>query len=143
MNFIGYILAIGAAIAWGMVYTLDQKIMDKVSPVSLLFFSYIVSGLLILPAMIFEKGSFHSILTSGRDNLALLLISTVLTVVASLLILNSVKILNASTASVLEISYPVFVILFSYLLYKNTINWQFAVGAALVLIGTVTIIRYN
>ncbi len=143
MNFIGYILAIGAAITWGMVYTLDQKIMDKLSPLSLLFVSYLISILVTLPLMFLEKGSFQSILNAGKNNLGLLLISTLLTVMANILILSSVKILNASAASILEISYPVFVVLFSYLLYKSVINWQFALGAALVLAGTIIIIRYN
>lgn len=143
MNFLGYIFAIGSAVCWGMVYTLDQKIVSKISPVSLLFFSYLLSILFLLPLMLFEDNSFKVFFSSGKINLGLVFVSTFLTVVASLLILNSIKLLNASTASILEISYPVFVVLFSYLLYRQLINWQFALGAALVIIGTAIIIRYN
>lgn len=143
MNFLGYIFAIGAAVAWGMVYTLDQKIMDKVSPLSLLFFSYVVSTLIVLPLMFLEKGSFQSIITSGKNNLGLLFISTFLTILASFLILSSVKILHAPTASVLEISYPLFVTLFAFLLYNEVITWQFVLGAVLVFSGTAIIIRFH
>ncbi|MCX6780320.1 MAG: DMT family transporter [Candidatus Magasanikbacteria bacterium] len=143
MNFIGYLFALGAAVAWGMVYTLDQKIMDKVSPLSLLFFSYIVSALIVLPLMFFEKGSFQSIINSGKNNLGLLLFSTFLTILASFLILSSVKILHAPTASVIEISYPLFVALFAFLLYNETITWRFALGALLVFSGTAIIIRFR
>lgn len=143
MEFLGYILAIGAAMTWGMVCTLDQKIMNKLSPMVLLFVSYIISLLVLLPLMFFEKGSFQSILQAGKTHLGLLFISTLLTVLASILILSSVKILNASTASVLEISYPIWVIVFSYFLYRSHISWQFILGTLLVFSGVAIIIRFR
>lgn len=37
INYVGVAYALGAAILWGLVYTFDQKILTRTSPIGILF----------------------------------------------------------------------------------------------------------
>ena len=66
--------------------------------------------------------------------------SVVLAALANFLIFSSIKSLGASTASVFETAYPLFVVLFSYGFFKVKPSLPFIVGTALILIGSAVII---
>lgn len=138
----GFIYAIGAAITWGLVYTIDQKILSSVTPLVLLFITSIVATIILLPFMFFENGSIKTLLTFDKSNLSLIFISIVLGTLASFLILSGIKSLDASTASIVEISYPFFVVLFSYIIFRSTPNAYFFIGGILVFVGSVIIIKF-
>ena len=143
MKNVGFIFAISAAVTWGLVYAIDQKILTKVSPLSLLFINSAVTALITLPIVIFDAGSVKSLLNSGRENLWLIFFSIVLAALASFFILSGIKALNASTASIIEIAYPFFVVLFSYLLFGQALTWQFFLGAGFLFVGSVIIIKFS
>lgn len=138
----GFIYAIGAAITWGLVYAIDQKILTSVAPMTLLFVTSIVTAIIMLPFVFFDNGSIKSLLASGKNNLSLIFISIILGTLASFFILSGIKKLDASTASIVEISYPFFVVLFSYVLFRSTPNIYFFIGGILVFIGSVIIIKF-
>lgn len=50
---IGFIYAIGAAITWGLVYTIDQKILQGTSPMTLIFVDSLVAAIIMLPHCFF------------------------------------------------------------------------------------------
>lgn len=141
MKNIGFVYAILAAVTWGLVYAIDQKILDRVSPVSYLLVGYILSLIMILPFALFDLDGVKTLLSSGRNNLLLIVLATGLALLASFFIFSSIKLLDASTASIFEIAYPFFVVLFSVLLYGQVINGYFALGAALLFAGAVVIIK--
>jgi len=138
----GFIYAIGAAITWGLVYTIDQKILSSITPMTLLFISSIGAMLITLPFIFFDNGSIKTLLASGKNNLLLIFISVVLGTLASFLILSGIKKLDASTVSIIEIAYPFFVVLFSYIVFRSTPNVYFFLGGILVFIGSVIIIKF-
>lgn len=139
---IGFIYAIGAAITWGLVYAIDQKILFGVAPMTLLFINSIITSIIMLPFLFFSNGSVKDVLVSGKANLPLIIISVVLAALANFLIFSGIKNLNASTASVIEIAYPFFVVLFSYIIFRATPNVYFFIGGMLVFIGSVVIIKF-
>lgn len=143
MRNIGFIYAIAAAVTWGLVYAIDQKILTKVSPLSLLFIDALLAIVILFPVLIWDMGSVKILLASGRDNLWLIFLSLVLAILANFFIFSAIKNLDASTASIIEITYPIFVILFSFLLFKQTINLYFALGALLIFAGTVIVIKFG
>ena len=138
----GYIYAIGAAITWGLVYAIDQKILSDVPPITLLFTDSIIAAVVMLPFIFFSNGSIKDVLVSGKTNWTLIIISVVLATLASFLIFSGIKNLNASTASIIEIAYPFFVVLFSYILFRSTPNIYFFIGGTLVFIGSIIIIKF-
>jgi len=141
MRTMGFVYAIAAAITWGLVYTIDQKILDKVSPLSLIFVDAVLVAIITLPLVFIDSQSIKLLLTSGKLNLSLILVSVVLATVANFFIFSGIKILGASTASIFEIAYPFFVIFFSFLIFKTSLDFYFLLGSIFIFIGSLIIIK--
>src|ERR1035437_9425727 len=108
----GFIYAIGAAITWGLVYTIDQKVLAGTSPITLLFVDSVITAIVILPFFFLDHSSIKILLSSGNANLSLIALSIILAVLANFLIFSGIKSIGASHASIIEIAYPFFVVLF-------------------------------
>ena len=139
----GYLYAIGAAITWGMVYTFDQRILKGASPFTLLFIDSIITAVILLPVLFFDKSSIRSMTSLSPKIWILIILSLVLAALANFLIFSSIKILGASTASVFEIAYPFFVVLFTYLIFQTTPSLYFLLGAFLVFSGASIIVLFH
>jgi drug/metabolite transporter (DMT)-like permease len=139
---IGFMYAIGAAVTWGLIYTIDQKILSGISPVTLLFINSILTAIVMLPLVFFSQGSLKNILVSGRMNLALIIISVLLAILANFLIFSGIKSIGASSASIIEVSYPFFVVLFTFIMFRSSPNIYFFIGGMLILVGSVVIIKF-
>ncbi|OGJ10135.1 hypothetical protein A2456_01560 [Candidatus Nomurabacteria bacterium RIFOXYC2_FULL_36_19] len=108
----GFLYAIGAAITWGLVYTIDQKILYNTPPITLLFFNSIITAVVILPFLFFDHSSLKALLISGKSNLTLVILSILLALLANFFIFSAIKNMGASSASIIEISYPFFCYIF-------------------------------
>ncbi len=139
---VGFVYAVGAAIAWGLVYAIDQKILSDISPMTLLFINSVITAIIMLPFIFFNNGSIKDVFVSGKTSLSLIFISVILVTLANFLILSGIKNLGASTASIIEIAYPFFVVLFSFLLFRSTPNMYFFIGGAFLFVGLVIIIKF-
>lgn len=51
----GYFYAIAAAISWGLAYSLDQKILDKISPSLLTVINSIFFIIVLIPVLLYSK----------------------------------------------------------------------------------------
>ncbi len=142
MNPIGFLYAVGAAITWGLVYTIDQKILTNISPLTLLFIDSLITAIIMMPLFFLDKKPIMNLLNSGKVNLFLILISLILAVVANFLIYSGIKAIGASMASVFEISYPLFVVLFSFLFFRTSFNASFLFGASLIVLGSIIILKF-
>lgn len=141
---IGFIYALGAAIVWGLAYTLDQLILESVSPLVLLFVHSALASLVTLPLVLLLEPHGLKAFTYTLQTQTWLVVGTVsLAVLAGFLILASIKALDAQTASIIEISYPFFVVLFSMVIFRSTPSAAFFVGACLLFVGSYIIIRYT
>lgn len=97
--------------------------------------------MITLPIVIFDTASVKSVFSVGKANLTLISVSIVLAVLANFFIYSAIKILDASTASIFEIAYPFFVVLFTALLYRSVPNLYFLLGAVLIFLGFFVIIK--
>ncbi|MCX6756274.1 MAG: DMT family transporter [Candidatus Nomurabacteria bacterium] len=144
MENMGLIYSLSAAVCWGVVYALDQKVLEHISPISLMFFYSVFSVIVLLPFMLLNNNElFKSFFNSGKDNLTMASITIVLAIAANLLILFGIKSLGASHASILEIAYPFFVILFSFLIFRTSPSIYFYIGGLLIFIGSVIITKLS
>ena len=143
MRILGLTYAIAAAVTWGLSYTIDQKVLGKVSPLAFLFITSILAFLITLPFVLSDKQSLKTLLGSGRLNLSLIVAAVALATLANYFIFSSIKILGAPTASIFEIAYPFFVVLFSFFVFGATPNVFFLIGAALIFLGSLVIIRFG
>jgi drug/metabolite transporter (DMT)-like permease len=142
MQNIGFAYAVAAAVTWGIVYTIDQKILYGLSPIALLFFDSILTAVIMLPFLFFDKSAVTSIFETSKTNLILMLASVILAIIANFFIFSAIKTLNASDASIIEIAYPFFVALFSYFVFDASPNGYFFLGGSLIFIGSIVIMKF-
>lgn len=135
MDMFGIIFAVMASVTWGLVYVIDQKILTSISPVLWLALSSFVIAVLLLPVILLNKEDVRVIIYSGRSNLLLILSSQILIAISTFFIFSSIRRLGAMTASIIEITYPIFVILFSIFLLNYSLNMYFWIGTLLVFFG--------
>ena len=140
---IGIISAIAAAILWGLTYAIDEKILGKISPTLFLFATALTTLVVTLPSILRNKSEHLASISKLETNMALIIVfNLILSSIAGFLILHSIKNTNASLASIIEISYPFFVIFFTWILYKQTPNIALLLGGTLILAGVIIITRY-
>lgn len=136
----GLIYAVAAALTWGLVYTLDQRVLKETSPFTLVFITAVITAIILLPMAFFQRESILSLSGVSGKMWGLLFLSLILGILANFFIFSSIKILDASTASIFEIAYPFFVVLFSFLIYRTVPNIYFFIGAFLIFVGAAIII---
>lgn len=140
---IGFIYAIGAAVTWGLVYTIDQRILQGTSPMTLVFVDSLIAAIVMLPIVFFDHSSIKTLLSSGKTNLSLIVLSILLAIFANFLIFSAIKSVGASSASIIEIAYPFFVVLFAFIFFKITPNIYFFIGGLLIFIGSAIIMYFR
>jgi drug/metabolite transporter (DMT)-like permease len=143
MTLTGYLYAVGAAVTWGLVYTIDQRILRGASPFALLFIDSLVTALLLLPVLLFDKGILASLSGTTIKTWLLIIASLILAALANFLIFSSIKTIGASYASIFEIAYPFFVVLFSYFVFSVLPSLYFMLGAVLILCGSAIIVFFS
>jgi drug/metabolite transporter (DMT)-like permease len=141
MENIGFIYAIGAAMAWGLAYTIDQKILADVSPLTLIFINSLFTTIIIAPFIMYKGEMWKSLISLSRGTQLLIMLEVTLVTAAAFLILSGIKELGASTASILEIIYPFFVVFFSYIFFSQQPNLYFYLGGTLVFAGSLILAK--
>ena len=139
----GFLFAIGAAITWGLVYTIDQRVLSGVSPFALLFIDSVVTAVVMLPFVFLDEKPILAALTSGERTWELIVLSIILAAFANFLIFSAIKLIGAPSASIIEISYPFFVVLFSYVFLRAMPNLYFLIGGVLIFLGSAVIVYFH
>lgn len=143
MEKIGLIYSIGAAVIWGLVYTLDQKILKSQSPATLLFISSLVTVIIMIPFVIMDNAPMKAFIGSGKANITLVIGSIFLAAFANFLIFSGIKAIGASSVSLIELSYPFFVVLFSFIIFRTSPNIYFLFGGILIFLGSFVIFKFG
>ena len=139
-----YVAAIGAALAWGIHYPLVDHALKKVSLVSVLLLTalpIIIVALFFWRTVAADYGVWRAMDPGARGQI---LAPALTSLAGSVLLFLSISGKNATLASLIEISYPVFVALFAFVLFREThLNASVLVGGALVFVGVAVIIMNN
>lgn len=139
-----YVAALGAAVVWGIHYPLVAFALKRVSLVFVLLLTALPIVLLVpffhrqLRA---DLAAFAALAAGERWTILALAVTSL---AGAVLLFLSIAAKNATLAALLEISYPVFVALFAWWLFRE-VHWNPSVlaGAALVFFGVVMIIWHN
>jgi drug/metabolite transporter (DMT)-like permease len=134
-----FVYALSAAIIWGISYAASGRAIERgVSP--LVFFTLYASvgavmGLCALAATGKLETFPNEIRAVGKD-WTWLAVAVVTSGVGALLIYMAIGEKNATLASLIEISYPLFVAFFAWLFFRETqFNGATIVGAVLIMSG--------
>lgn len=142
MTFYGYVLAVLASVLWGLTYCLDERLLSSLSVVKL-YFLHCLCGVLVAGAIMLLQGASPAALFSidtAKAGLPLVALTLLTATVATLSILGSIRFLGANTSAVLEISYPLFVAMFSVLFFKGQLQLPVVVGGIFIFIGSAIIV---
>lgn len=138
-----YITALGAAVVWGIHYPLVDHALKRVSLTGVLLLTAL--PILILPLVTRSVGSDVAALRAMDWSERWPILALALTsLIGSVLLYLSISGKNATLASLIEITYPVFVALFAFLLFRQMhLSTSVLVGAGLVFAGVAVIILGN
>jgi drug/metabolite transporter (DMT)-like permease len=139
-----YVTAIGAALVWGVHYPLVDHALKKISLVSVLLLTalpIVVLGFFFHRTLTEDYAVWASLDTGPKLRV---LAPALTSLLGSVLLFLSIAGKNATLASLIEISYPVFVALFAWLLFREMhINTSVIIGGLLVFAGVAMIIWNN
>lgn len=140
MNSMGFGLAVLASVLWGLTYCLDERVLASLS-VSKLYFLHCICGAIVAGAILLLQGHAPASLfrIGTTTDLPLVALTLVTATAAALSILGSIQLLGANKSAVLEISYPLFVALFSTVLFRGQLQLPVVIGGAFIFIGAAII----
>lgn len=135
------VYAIFAAILWGINYTLAEKILRSISTFTLLALE------MLLGAVVFAALSYFTtmkrdimVLQTEPKILWLTLAEIAVVLLASYFIATSIQAKNATVAGIIELIYPLFTILFTWLFFgENHIDTSVIIGGILIFMGVLMI----
>lgn len=138
--------ALLAAVLWGFDYAIAERVFKHISPLSFLAIQLTVCGLVLLLVAL-ATGTLQkdaSVLLASRRTMALLALNIVLFGVAVVLICTAIQAKNATLSGLIEMSYPIFVALASWLVFReNQISLSVVIGGALIFAGAFVIYYFN
>ncbi len=144
MNLPWYVTAIGAAVAWGIHYPLIDFAMKRISIYGVLLLS-VIPILILTPLFLRELANDVDVfkVLPTKEQWMILAIAVTSTA-GAVLIYFSINSKNATLTSLIEITYPVFVIFFAYVLFRQVhVNLSVLIGGLLILSGSIIIIYNN
>ncbi len=138
--------AIIAAMVWGLSYTISGQILLHVSTITLLTLQMFFSTLIFSLSLFFNKYRKEILIILHDKSLLLLIIMEMLLfMTGSYLSWQSLKIYsNPGIVALVESTYPLFAIIFSYIFFNIfRLNLIMIIGSLLVFAGIVIIKIYS
>ncbi|MEM6812225.1 MAG: EamA family transporter [Pseudomonadota bacterium] len=138
-----FFCALGTAVLWGLSYAISEKVMkDGITPIFIMvttgFFYFVIAFLIAYFSEGFKSG--FTVLETNKSTLINLLIMSLAFIGGTFLIYYAINLKNATYANLIEITYPIFTLLFAYILYKEIqINISTMIGGIMIFAGVVLI----
>lgn len=140
------VLALSASALWGIAYTLHEQVYKHVSVLTSLTISYAVATIGLVVALITTKAYQNDLVAIFGSKQVMLLIGAeaLVSTLAALLIGLSIQGRDATIAGLVEMSYPLFIVIFTYFLFREEhLTWSVAIGGAFIFIGIAVIYIFN
>jgi drug/metabolite transporter (DMT)-like permease len=133
--------ALLAAVLWGLNYSLAEKVLQGIAPITLLAFEMLFGAIIFFIISYFTtlKSDWSALL--ARPDLRWLTICEIIAVlIASYFIVLSIHTKNATVAGIVELIYPLFTILFTWLIFREAhLNIPVILGGLFILCGVLII----
>lgn len=138
------IYALSASVLWGVGYALSERILKDtaITPAFLMTITEVITLPLYIGLTLYLTQMKPGIdaLLSSKLILAMVVIHALTIVGGNFLILNAIVEKNATLATLIEISYPLFVAIFAFILFKDTqLTWWTGFGGLLIFAGIAVI----
>jgi len=141
------IYALAAAVIWGINYAISGRLLERGMSAPTLFFIDLVFGTVAVGALITLSGRWSAAMAEVRGlggDLAWLVIAVAAATAAGLLIFLSIGAKNATLASLIEVTYPLFTAFFAWMLFRQaTMNPATILGGLLIFAGVLIVALGN
>ena len=140
------VFALGASVLWGLSYVLFEQVYKKISIMTALWIvCLIMFGAMLIGSILTGSLKPDMFAIQSSKKLQWLLLGGIATaILADVFIALSITNKNATLAGLVEISYPIFIALFAYLLFKQTqLNTATIIGGILIFTGVFIIYFFN
>lgn len=132
--------ALIASLLWGFDYAIAGKMFEKISIYTVLFAQFVIGAILMLILGYADIKKDLPSLAQNNKFTWLFVLCCIVFNVAMVFIAQSIKVSNATLAGLIEISYPLFIIICSYLLFgDNHITPSIIAGGILIFAGVIII----
>lgn len=133
------VYALAAAVIWGISYAASGRVIERgVSPLAF-YLCYAGFSTMAAVGALLAMGKLTTVTSEFRglgSDWIWLVIAIIASAAGALLIYMAIGEKNATLASLIEISYPVFVAIFAWLFFRETqFNAMTLLGGALILTG--------
>ena len=144
MNVAWYVTALGAALIWGIHYPLVDFALKRISVFSVLLLT-VLPVLALMPLYLRDVvRDFDTVRALPGGEQGLIAAISLTSLLGAVLLYLSIAGKNATLASLIEITYPVFVAIFAYVMFRHIhLNTSVVVGGLLVISGAGLIIYNN
>ena len=141
------VYAVGAAVIWGVNYAISGRLLQRGMSPQTLFLIDLIFGVVAVSAVITFTGRWSSTLLEvrqARPDILWLIVAVASATAAGLLIFLSIQAKNATLASLIEVTYPLFTAFFAWALFRQaTINTATVIGALLIFTGVLIVAKAN
>lgn len=139
-----WMYAIFASLIWGIHYNLIAKAMTVASPITI----YALPNIILIASLpLWYKviiNDVQSVMASSGEVKAAVGAIMFTSILGTVAAYKAIHTSNATIASLIEITYPVFVAIFAALLFhENHLNWPIAIGGTMIMLGTGVIIYFH
>jgi len=130
-----------SAAVYGLSYVLLDRLLKSAPIIPYMLASSVFFTAVIACAAFIKRHDFSLSFLSDRKLLLLFAVNIVVGAAGWMITLISLKKTTASYTAFAEISYPLFTILFMFLIFGvRQFNWTSALGAALIFVGSLVLI---
>ena len=136
----GVVVATVAAVGWGYVYATMQQVTERMSPVAALAAYYAFGGLLLAPFAVARWSEIHAGVAADPRSFVL---SASAVLVSEFAILWSVSLMGGADAGLIEVSYPLWTMLFLFFILGERPSMASLAGGTLIMAGIVVIARWG
>ena len=133
--------ALIAAISRWVQYTFVELLLTKINIMTMFFLSSIFNAIFF--AVVAYFGHFEiqiKQIVNDKSTLRLTILVIITYLIASSLIVFAIKDKNATVVGLVEISYPIFIILFSYIFLKNYSISRATILGGILIFGWISVI---
>ncbi len=136
-----FVFALSASLLWGLGYAINGQILQHIHSKTLMLFQLALGFLLVFSILLFSNAKQQVVndckwLLNHWQCIWLVVLSVLITLIATLCIYQSIFFKNAALAAVIETTYPFFTFLFCYLLFKeNFFSIKVLIGSLLIFVG--------
>lgn len=140
---IGDLIMLLAVLCWAVYSILSKSILDKLSPIKVTAYAFLVCTILLLPFVIYERPSSYISNISINGWLAVIYMAIFPSVMGYLIQQMAIKEIGPSSAAVFINLVPIFSIILSVLILKETIGPIKLIGAGMVILGVYLNTRFS